>query len=245
MQKKTSFNRKYFKFYVILVLLTLGFFYRQKTVQSHNDTQASPSNISFIDMKLQNATDDKQKEKYLLTNFHRDHVIGDPKAPITIIEYYNYTCTFCRKLQKEVFPKIKKEFIDKGLVKYVFRPHINSKTLLLATSLKCLNNDLLREEFNNDYFFIKNSELSNLEHYLINKIKPHNLEQDRFKLCIYSKRNIDELLYYQNAETHILQIKGYPLLIINGQKYFGYRSYSEFKDLLNNLLQDRNHVTQN
>ena len=51
-----------------------------------------------------------------------EHVLGKPDAPLTIIEYASMTCPHCAKFDTDVMPRIKSEFIDKGLVRFVFRP---------------------------------------------------------------------------------------------------------------------------
>jgi len=51
-----------------------------------------------------------------------EHVLGKADAPLTIIEYASMTCPHCAKFDTEVMPRIKSDFIDKGLVRFVFRP---------------------------------------------------------------------------------------------------------------------------
>jgi protein-disulfide isomerase len=51
-----------------------------------------------------------------------EHVLGKADAPLTIIEYASMTCPHCAKWDADVMPRIKSEFIDKGLVRFVFRP---------------------------------------------------------------------------------------------------------------------------
>ncbi len=51
-----------------------------------------------------------------------EHVLGKPDAPVTIIEYASMTCPHCAHFSTETMPRIKAEFIDKGLVRFVFRP---------------------------------------------------------------------------------------------------------------------------
>jgi len=50
-----------------------------------------------------------------------DPVLGDAKAKVTIIEFADYQCPFCRIFWKETFPRLKKEYLDTGKVKLVFR----------------------------------------------------------------------------------------------------------------------------
>ena len=51
-----------------------------------------------------------------------EHVLGKADAPLTIIEYASMTCPHCAHFNADTMPRIKAEFIDKGLVRFVFRP---------------------------------------------------------------------------------------------------------------------------
>src|SRR3989304_1908007 len=50
-----------------------------------------------------------------------DAVLGDKNAPVTIIEFSDYQCPFCRKFWTETLPSIKSQYVDTGKVKIVFR----------------------------------------------------------------------------------------------------------------------------
>ena len=50
-----------------------------------------------------------------------DAFIGNEDAPVTIIEFSDYQCPFCRKFWVETLPSIKSEYIDTGKVKFVYR----------------------------------------------------------------------------------------------------------------------------
>src|SRR3989339_1412850 len=50
-----------------------------------------------------------------------DPILGDKNAPITIIEFSDYECPFCKRHFTDTFPQIKSEYIDKGIVKLVYR----------------------------------------------------------------------------------------------------------------------------
>lgn len=47
--------------------------------------------------------------------------MGDPKAPLTIVEFSDYQCPFCKRFAMTVFPRLKKDYVDTGKLRYVFR----------------------------------------------------------------------------------------------------------------------------
>ena len=50
--------------------------------------------------------------------------LGDPNAPVMIVEYSDFQCPFCQRHAQQVFPELKAKYIDTGLVRYVFRNFI-------------------------------------------------------------------------------------------------------------------------
>ena len=50
-----------------------------------------------------------------------DVVRGDPKAPITLVEYSDFTCHFCKKWFHDTFPKLLSKYIETGKVRFVYR----------------------------------------------------------------------------------------------------------------------------
>lgn len=57
----------------------------------------------------------------LLLPLPNDKLLGDPKAPILMIEYASLTCYHCSLFHRNVFPKIKEKYIDTGKMLYIFR----------------------------------------------------------------------------------------------------------------------------
>ena len=50
-----------------------------------------------------------------------DHVMGDPKAPVVMVEYFAQACSVCAAFDQQVFPLLKAKYIDTGKVRYVMR----------------------------------------------------------------------------------------------------------------------------
>ena len=71
-----------------------------------------------------------------------DFAKGDPKAPITLIEYASMTCPHCARFNNTVLPLIEKNYIDKGLVRYVFREFpIDQVAMTISVIGRCLDHD--------------------------------------------------------------------------------------------------------
>jgi protein-disulfide isomerase len=64
--------------------------------------------------------------------------IGEAAAPVTIIKYASLTCPYCRRFQAEVFPILKRDYIDRGKVRFIIREFPIGKTSGMATiALRC------------------------------------------------------------------------------------------------------------
>jgi protein-disulfide isomerase len=48
-------------------------------------------------------------------------VLGDASAPLTIVEFSDFECSYCRRFHEQVFPKLKSDYIDTGLVRFVHK----------------------------------------------------------------------------------------------------------------------------
>ncbi len=71
-----------------------------------------------------------------------DMVMGAPTAPVTLIEYASLTCPHCAHFDEETFPKLKSEYIDRGLVKYVYRDFPLDRVALQASKIaRCAGPD--------------------------------------------------------------------------------------------------------
>lgn len=52
-----------------------------------------------------------------------DAILGDPNAPVTIVEYSDYQCPFCRSYFENAYQQIVSEYVEKGLVKVIFKDY--------------------------------------------------------------------------------------------------------------------------
>jgi protein-disulfide isomerase len=100
----------------VVVLCVIGYFY-------YVPTQSS----------VLPAHDNNDRPNVTLTN--DDRTMGDPNAPILIVEYASLTCPHCAHFNEEIFPKLKAKYIDTGKVYYVFRAFPRMSVDLAAEAL--------------------------------------------------------------------------------------------------------------
>ncbi len=69
----------------------------------------------------------------------RDAILGDPNAPVTVIEYGDYQCPFCADYFQKLEPVIKQQYINTGKVKMVFRdlPFLGAESVVAANAAQC------------------------------------------------------------------------------------------------------------
>jgi len=64
--------------------------------------------------------------------YEAERALGKPDAPVTVIEFYSLTCSHCADFQRETFPRIKRELIDTGKLRYVFHDFPLDQVALMA-----------------------------------------------------------------------------------------------------------------
>src|SRR5215469_13721819 len=71
-----------------------------------------------------------------------DMVHGSKDAPVTIVEYASMTCPHCAAFQKDVIPKLNKDYVDTGKVRVVFREYpLDGAARMASAVARCLSGD--------------------------------------------------------------------------------------------------------
>lgn len=85
--------------------------------------EPAPTNTPTAQAQTPTSTPEEapQETREPLIPLDDDPVLGSPDAPVTIIEYSEYLCPFCRRFVLETMPQIEEQYIDTGKVKLVFR----------------------------------------------------------------------------------------------------------------------------
>jgi protein-disulfide isomerase len=174
----------------------------------------------------------------ILTLKPDDYFLGDPNAKVTIIEYSSLTCPHCAHLHKEVFKQIKSNYIDKGLVKYIYRDFPINKPALKASILAhCAGKDKYFDfistlfESQNVWAFNQDFEQS-----LSNIATLGGINNETYTKCSTDKSLEDKILSRAMEASKILDINATPVIFINGNKIDSARPYSVYQQEIDKLL---------
>ena len=157
-----------------------------------------------------------------------DHVQGDPKAPITLIEYASFTCPHCAHFSVAVLPELKKKWIDTGKVKLIYRDFPLDQVAAKAAQIaECAGNDRYFGVI--DLIFRGQPQWAASQDPIAELAKPlriAGLGENEIKACLANEAKANEVIAdYRGGET--LGVNSTPSLFINGVLYKGARSVEE------------------
>ena len=166
-------------------------------------------------------------------------VSGDEKAKITIIAYESLTCSHCASFHKDVYPQLKKDYIDTGLVKIEFRHFPLDVAAFNASKIsQCNQNESLRileSLYLNQQSWIKGSTVEEVNDNLKKFLKSEGFNLD-FEKCINNQEIEDFVLNDRIEGTKNFKVNATPTIIINNEKFEKTLNYKNLKKTLEKLI---------
>ena len=166
-------------------------------------------------------------------------VAGNKDAKITIIAYESLTCSHCADFHKEIYPKLKKDYIDTGLVKIEFRHFPLDIAALNASKIsQCKSNEslkILNSLYSYQQEWVRGSTVEEINNNLEKFIKNQGFEIN-FEKCINNKKIEDYVLNDRIEGTKKFKVNATPTIIINNKKFEKPLNYKNLKKSLEKLI---------
>lgn len=167
-----------------------------------------------------------------------ESALGDPAAPVTIIEYSSLTCPHCASFHTHTLPELKKRYIDTGKARLVLRDFPLDQSALAAAMIAHCAGAERRPQFLEVFF-------SQQESWAAASDPVRQLKQ-LAQLGGLGGAEIDVCLADKELETAVLQarldgqqkydIRSTPSFIIDGKTYAGDLGVERFAELIEPLL---------
>jgi protein-disulfide isomerase len=167
-----------------------------------------------------------------------DQVLGDEKAPVTIIEYASMTCPHCAHFALTTFPQLKEKYIDTGKVKYILREFPFDPVAVGAFMLaRCAGG---KEKYYAmvDLLFRTqaNWAVNNPIPPLFNTVKQAGFTESSFNACLSDQKLEAGVKAVQQRAADKFNVNSTPTFFINGQRQVGALSFEEMQKAIEPLL---------
>ena len=164
---------------------------------------------------------------------------GQEKAKVSIIVYESLTCSHCADFHKKVYTELKKDFIEKGLVRIEFRNFPLDLAALNASKIAHCKNDgnseILHFLYSNQTKWVRGSTIEELNLNLKKLVEKQNFGIN-FEKCINNKKLEDFILEDRIEAVKRFDINATPTIIINDKKFDKTLNYKNLKKTIEKML---------
>tara|TARA_B100002019_G_scaffold181412_1_gene156632 strand:- start:192 stop:785 length:594 start_codon:yes stop_codon:yes gene_type:complete len=168
--------------------------------------------------------------------------IGDLDSKVIIKVFSSLTCPACANFHSEIFYGLKRDFIEKGLVRFEHHPFpLDLAALNAEIILRCqVNNnkrfELLTKIYEKQRIWAVGSDINKINNSIKKIGSEVNLENEKMNNCLKDEKTQDEILNQRIDAQKKYKIDSTPTIFINEKKYTGKVKYKEFKRTLEKNL---------
>ncbi len=170
-----------------------------------------------------------------------DRALGDPKAPILLVEYAALTCPHCAHFNETVFPKLKAKYIDTGKVYYVLRIFpLSSVDIAVESLARCVPAesyfqfvDLL---FKNQMSWDPEFQPLNVHEGILSVARIAGMGGDQADKCMQDKTQLERASRVGDDGQKRYNISGTPTFIVNGKVHGGQYDWEGLQKELDGML---------
>lgn len=171
-----------------------------------------------------------------------DPMIGNSKAKVTIVEFGDFQCPYCRRFWKDTYGQLKKEYIDTGKVRFITRAfplsfHPAARPAALASL--CAKDQGKFWEFRDKMFGEQEKQGQNTITFGIPELKTWasaiGLNSQQFNSCLDAQTYASKV-DADSAAGSAAGVSGTPSFFINGQQVVGAQPFDAFKKVIDGLL---------
>jgi len=169
-----------------------------------------------------------------------DMTLGDADAPVEVIEYASFTCPHCAHFHENVFPDLKRDYIDTGKVRFIHREVYFDRFGLWASMVARCGGEtryfgIADRIYETQSEWTSSREPAAIADGLRRIGRAAGLSSEQLETCLSDGDRAEALVawYRENAERH--QVEATPTFIIGGEKYSN-MPYSELADTIDSKL---------
>lgn len=172
----------------------------------------------------------------------RDVILGDPNAPVALIEYGDYQCPFCGRFFTESQPQIVKDYVQTGKVKMVYRDiaFLGPDSKVAAQAAECAKDQGKFWPYHNALYSAEIADgvehNGNLDRTLFLKLANDlKLNTSDFAQC-FDEKKYEAYVAQQSKAAGAVGVNSTPTVFINGRQVVGAQPYIDFQEIIEEEL---------
>ena len=150
----------------------------------------------------------------------QDMSLGNPKAPVKVVEYASVTCPHCAHFNETVFPAFKAKYVDTGKVQYTLKEYLTEPAQVAAAGFLMARCAGPKRYFDvvDQLFRSQARWKGDLAPIFLEIAKANGLTEDQFKACITDEKGLTALNARAQAAYEADGVTGTPTLFVNGKQ---------------------------
>lgn len=170
-----------------------------------------------------------------------DYILGDPTAPVTIIEFGDFQCPYCGSFHQTVSPQLREQYIKTGKVKFIWRDFafLGQESMDAARAARCAGEQEKFWDYHDYLFEHQNGEnggafsIPNLKQFA----RILGLNQTAFDRCIDDSQKYADAVLTDTKIGREAGVNGTPTTFVNGERLVGLASFATIEGLIRSALQ--------
>ncbi len=209
-------------------------------ITSMTDEEFNEKVAAGIEAYVEKQIEEQNAPKVVEGDFTDDDaILGDPDAPVTIVEFSDFQCPYCVKFYKDTLPQIKEKYIDTGKVKFVYRdfPLSFHKAAVPAAILS----ECTAEQAGDDAYYKMHDKVFETissgydEDALIAYAVELGVDETELRTCLEDE-DMEAEIYADMKDGQSAGISGTPGFLVNGQVLSGAQPFSIFESIIEDEL---------
>ena len=167
-----------------------------------------------------------------------DITLGDPAAPVVIVDYSSMTCPHCARFHTTALPAIRETYIDQGQVYYLFREFpLDARARAASMLARCADGALYHDIV--DILFERQREwaaAANPAEALFSLVAQAGYTQESFNACLTNQDLERAIVAGAERGSQEFAVASTPTIFINGARFPGARSVQEYAEIIDPLV---------
>lgn len=208
----------------------------ENAVETTTQSAIDPITTSSVDVP--SADGNVDMDEVLKPGPLKEMYLGDPDAPVKIVEYLSMTCPHCAAFHQDTFKQIVTDYVDTGKVQFILREFPFDPRATAASMLaRCAPEDsffpmidvLLQQQSNW-------ARAQNAAQALFDISKSAGFTQETFEACLTNQKLVDDVNTVRKKAAEEFGVNSTPTFLINGKRYSGNMSAETMSALIDSML---------